>query len=157
MCQKKKCFYKKNGKWYFLAYYACLKLEILGILYSLEDVAYILSKISCKNQITLSISCQHGTNVFILKWYVWNMETNLILITFVRVKKEKVTFNTKYTIFSLTLQPLNIEKMRQIASTFFKNFPGMTTPDLTSCCDPWLGSFWWRPPHNFWPPVPQYG
>ena len=59
----------------------------------------------------------------------------------VRMIREKRLLLTKNAIFSLTLQPLIIVKTRQIASTFFKIFPGVTPPTPDSCCDPQLGSF----------------
>ena len=49
---------------------------------------------------------------------------HFILITFVRCKVNKITLNTKTVNFFnfIYLHTLNIAKMRQVASTFFKNF-----------------------------------
>lgn len=82
-----------------------------------------------------------------LKVYLWNLDTNFILIMFIGIRK-KVIFNTHththdFILFRFTTTEYSQSAQNRI--TFFNNFPVGNTPDHAPCHNPRLGSFSWLP------------
>ena len=79
-------------------------------------------------------------NIIILKRCMCETLKHFFLIICVRLKEKKESFNQKNKNVNLTLLPLNIAKMRLIAFTFLKLFPGSHSRTHASCCGSWLGA-----------------
>ena len=120
--------------------YRCLKLKIVGCRSTQRHLAFITE---------LSI-CQYATNIFILKSECVKLG-NTFYSNYIRTDSER-SFYYRNGFCSLPLQPLNIAKMREIASTFFL-ISGVTHPLRAVTHDPGtvlhFGGWWWPPYKTF--------